>query len=195
MRDGGIDPRTNPATTGRAAPEDLADSRAPSRADLEIDVDDPRGAPVRALLHTHLAFSRAATPREYSFALDVEHLADPEVTFFSARRGTVVAGVAALKRIDDRHAELKSMHTREEERRRGIAKALVSYILGFARQAGYERVSLETGTTDEFLPARSLYASMGFMPYGPFGGYQASPYNTFLSIRLDSRTSSASRAD
>ena len=166
------------------ASEDLSNSGVPPRADLEIDVDDPRRAPVADLLATHLGFSRAATPREYSFALDVERLADPEVTFFSARRGTVVAGVAALKRIDDSSAELKSMHTREEERGRGVARALVSHILGFARQVGYERVSLETGTTDEFLPARSLYASMGFMPCEPFGDYQASLYNTFLSIRL-----------
>ena len=79
------------------------------------------------------------------------------------------------------------MHTREDERGRGVARALVTHILAFARQAGYERVSLETGTTDEFLAARSLYASVGFVPREPFGGYRASPYNTFLSIRLDSR--------
>ena len=114
---------------------------------------------------------------------------------FSARRATVVVGIAALKRLDDSHAELKSMHTRAEVRRSGIAKALVAHILAFARQAGYERVSLETGTTDEFLPARSLYAGMGFTPCDPFGAYQASPYNTFLTITLDLHSSPSSTAD
>ena len=102
----------------------------------------------------------------------------------------MVAGVAGLKRLDNAHGELKSMHTREAERGRGVASAMVMHILAFAQRAGYERVSLETGTTEEFLPARSLYARMGFQPCEPFGGYQASPYNTFMSIRLDSNSSS-----
>jgi putative acetyltransferase len=163
--------------------------------ELEIGVDDPRNEQVAALLATHLAFTRGATPREYSFALDVEQLLEPDVTFFSARRMGVVVGVAALKRLDDDHGELKSMHTREAERGRGVARAMVMHILAFARQAGCERVSLETGTTEEFLAARSLYARMGFVPCGPFGGYRASPYNTFMSIRLDSRSASTSTID
>jgi putative acetyltransferase len=160
--------------------------------DLEIGVDDPRNEQAAALLATHLAFTRGATPPEYSFALDLEQLLEPDVTFFSARRVGVVAGVAALKRLDHAHVELKSMHTREAERGRGVARAMVMHILAFARRAGYELVSLETGTTEEFLPARSLYVRMGFLPCGPFGGYRASPFNTFMSIRLDSRSSSTS---
>lgn len=195
MTDGGTDPRTDLPTTVRQSPITFANSSVPSVTDLEIAVDDPRDASVGALLATHLAFSHAATPREYSFALGVDHLAGPEVTLFSARRATVVVGIAALKRLDDSHAELKSMHTRAEVRRSGIAKALVAHILAFARQAGYERVSLETGTTDEFLPARSLYAGMGFTPCDPFGAYQASPYNTFLTITLDLHSSPSSTAD
>ncbi len=35
-----------------------------------------------------------------------------------------------------------------------------------------------------FGPARALYASAGFTPCGPFGGYQPSPDNTFLTLRL-----------
>jgi putative acetyltransferase len=154
--------------------------------ELEIGIDDPRAEEVVALLAAHLAFTRRVTPPQYSFALDVEQLVEPDVTFFTARRAGLVAGVAALKRLDDAHAELKSMHTREAERGRGVARAMVMHVLAFARQAGYHRVSLETGATEDFLPARSLYAGVGFRPCGPFGGYRASPYNTFMSMRLDS---------
>jgi putative acetyltransferase len=156
---------------------------------LEIGVDDPRADDVRALLMTHLALSRSLTPAEYSFALDVEQLLDPCVTFFSARQAGRLTGFAALKRLDQVHAELKSMHTREADRARGIGRALVEHILGFARKEGYRRVSLETGATDEFVPARSLYAKLGFSPCEPFGEYVTSPYNTFMTITLDSAQS------
>ncbi len=170
----------------------FADSRVPAGTDLEIAVDDPRARRLAPFSHPILRSARATTPRDTRSPWRGAPRG-PEVTFLSARRGTVVVDSSA-KRIDDSHAELKSMHTRAEVRRRGIAKALVAYILAFARQAGYERVSLETGTTHEFLPARSLYASMGFMPYDPFGAYQASPYNSFLSITLDSHSSPSSTA-
>ena len=152
--------------------------------DLRIDVDDPRAEDVRALLANHLAFSRGVTPAEYSFAMDVEQLVDPVVTFFSARENGRVLGVAALKRLDDTHAELKSMHTSVAERGRGVGRALVEHIVAFARAQGYERISLETGTTDEFIPARKLYANLGFQPCEAFGEYRASAYNRFFTLSL-----------
>ena len=150
-----------------------------------IGVDDPQADDVRALLAVHLAFSRGVTPAEYSFALDVEQLLEPGVTFFSARRAGTVVGVAALKRLDQSHAELKSMHTREAERNRGVGRAMVEHLFGVAREEGYLRVSLETGTTEEFTAARALYAKAGFRPCGPFGDYRPSPYNTFMTMDLD----------
>lgn len=153
--------------------------------DVVTDVDDPLAQDVRALLAVHLAFSRGVTPAEHSFALEVEQLVDPGVTFFSARKAGEVVGVAALQRLDESHAELKSMHTREAERGRGVGRAMVERLLSIARREGYRRVSLETGATDEFVAARALYANVGFTPCEPFGEYAASPYNTFMTISLD----------
>ena len=150
-----------------------------------IAVDDPRADDVSALLAAHLAFARGATPVEYSFALDVEQLVEPGVTFFGARRAGRLVGVAALKRLDESHAELKSMHTRQDERDRGVGRAMVEHLLGFARDQGYRQVSLETGSTEEFASARALYARAGFRPCEPFGDYRASPYNAFMTIGLD----------
>lgn len=155
---------------------------------MEIGIDDPRADDVRALLAIHLGFARTVTPAEYSFALDVEQLIERAVTFFSARDAGTLIGVAALKRIDGHHAELKSMHTRESERGRGVGGALVDHILAFARREGYRQVSLETGATDEFVAARRLYARAGFRPCEPFGGYEASAYNTFMTINLSGVT-------
>ncbi len=156
-----------------------------TRMELAVRVDDPRAEDVRELLTTHLAFSRGVTPVQYSFALDVDRLVDPSVTFFSARRAGQLIGIAALKRLDETHAELKSMHTTEAERGRGVGRALVEHILAFARQAGYHRVSLETGATEDFVVARGLYARVGFEPCAPFADYQPSPYNTFMSLSIE----------
>jgi putative acetyltransferase len=151
---------------------------------VEIGFDDPRSEEVRALLAIHLAFSRAATPAEYSFAMDSDDLADPAVTFFSARRDGNLVGIAALKHLDEAHAELKSMHTIDSERRMGVARSLLEHILEYARATGYRRLSLETGSTDEFVPARALYAERGFMRCEPFAGYAESSYNTFMTLEL-----------
>lgn len=153
---------------------------------LEISIDDPRAEDVQRLLAAHLAFSRGVTPAGYAYALEVDQLVDPSVTFFGAREAGRLVGVAALKRLDDSHVELKSMHTAEADRGRGVGQAMVAHILAHARSVGYVRVSLETGTTSEFAPARALYARAGFEPCGPFAGYTASPYNTFMTMRLDS---------
>jgi putative acetyltransferase len=151
---------------------------------VEIGVDDPRSADVRALVAVHLAFSRSVTPAEYSFAMDSDDLADSAVTFFSARLDRRLVGIAALKRLDEGHAELKSMHIADGERRLGIARSLVEHIVGYARTAGYGRLSLETGSTDDFAPARALYAESGFTICEPFAGYSESSYNAFMTLEL-----------
>jgi putative acetyltransferase len=156
-----------------------------------IAIDDPSAADVRALLARHLAFARATTRPEDVYALEVDELLDPAVTFFSYRAGGAVLGVAALKRIDDEHAEIKSMHTAEEARGQGIARALVEHVVGVARERGYRRLSLETGAGPAFEPARRLYASAGFEPCGPFGDYRPSPNSAFMTRALDAPASAA----
>jgi putative acetyltransferase len=153
-------------------------------ADDVIAVDSPSAADVRALLARHLEFTTATSPPEDMHALDADRLRDPAVTFFSFRSGGELLGVGALKRLDGQHAELKSMHTAAEARGRGIGRAMVGHLIGVARQRGYGRVSLETGSMPEFGPARALYASAGFVPCAPFGAYVPSPNSTFMTMEL-----------
>src|SRR5258707_11648820 len=150
-----------------------------------MSVDGPRADDVRKLLQRHLAFARANTPPEGVHALDIDGLLDPAVTFFSFRRGGELLGVGALKQLDRRHAELKSMHTAQAARGRGIGRAMLDHLIGVARDRGCRRVSLETGSMDAFAPARALYASAGFSPCGPFGNYTESPSNTFMTLPVD----------
>jgi putative acetyltransferase len=149
--------------------------------DFAIAIDDPRRDDVRALLERHLAFAKAVTPPEDVHALELDGLLDASVTFFSLRDDGRLLGVGAIKQLDPSHAELKSMHTVAEARRRGVGRAIVEHLLAVAAERGVSRVSLETGAMDAFAPARSLYASMGFEPCGPFGDYAPSANSAFMT--------------
>lgn len=156
-----------------------------------ISIDDPRADDVRELLERHLAYARANTAPEDVYALEVDELVDASVTFFSFRVDGALLGVAALKRLDGQHAEIKSMHTAQEARGQGIGRALVDHIVGVARERGYRRVSLETGAGPAFAAARGLYASASFTPCGAFGDYRPSPTSAYMTLSLDRRPATA----
>jgi putative acetyltransferase len=158
----------------------------------EISIDDPGADDVRELLERHLEFANWHTPPEDVHALDPDALLDPAILFFSYRRDGEVLAVGALKQIDGGHAELKSMHTAQAVRGQGIGRAMVEHLLGAARERGFRRVSLETGSMPAFAPARALYANAGFTPCGPFGDYRPSRNSTFMTLRLTPPGSSAS---
>lgn len=153
----------------------------------KIALDDPRKPDVRKLLERHLAFTLRATPPEHSYALGVDELADPAITFCSFRIGGELLGVGAIKELDPSHGEIKSMHTAEAARGRGIGRAILEHLLGVARERGYRRVSLETGSTEEFVAARAMYERAGFLPGAPFAGYKPSPDNYFMTLALTPR--------
>jgi putative acetyltransferase len=159
-----------------------------------IEVTDPREADVRQLLERHLTFAGHHSPPEHVHALHVDALVDPAITFVAYRDEGDLLGVGALKDLGGGHGELKSMHTAAPARGRGIGRAIVEHLVALAREQGMTRVSLETGTPDAFAPARSLYASAGFVPCAPFGGYQPSTYSTCLTLDLTDQPENISAA-
>jgi putative acetyltransferase len=76
---------------------------------VRIVVDDLSGPQIAAFLDEHVQEMRAITPPESKYALDIEGLRRPEITFWSVLDGDAVVGCGALKRLDPDHAELKSM--------------------------------------------------------------------------------------
>ncbi len=151
-----------------------------------VGIDDPESADVRALLHKHVAFAREHSPPEDVHALDINGLLAENVSFFSIREDGELLGVGALKQLDELHAEVKSMHTVEAARGRGVGLAMVRHLLDIARARGCRRVSLETGSMAAFAPARALYASLGFETCEPFAEYGPSPHSVFMTLELDS---------
>jgi putative acetyltransferase len=153
---------------------------------MEIDValDDPRRDDVRRLLERHSEFAYAQSPPDHCHVLDVDALCDPTVTFVTARSNGALVGVGALKELDSEHAELKSMHTSEEARGKGVGRAILDHLLETARSRRYRRVSLETGADEPFAAAQALYESAGFVTCEPFGEYTASAFNVYMTLWL-----------
>jgi putative acetyltransferase len=152
---------------------------------VRIAPDDPYAPDVRALIEVHLVFSYEHSPPEDVHALPIDGLADPSVSFYACRGDDdVLLGVGALKQIDDRHAELKSMHTVSAWRGRGIGAAMLEFLLAEAAARGCERVSLETGTMASYAPARRLYARAGFRPCPPYGEYTDSPHSMCMTLEI-----------
>jgi putative acetyltransferase len=150
-----------------------------------IAPDDPSAPDVRALLERHLAFAQANSPIDEVHVLDIEELLEPDVTFLSCRLEGALLAVGALRTLDTEHAELKSMHTAEAARGRGVGRAMVEALVDVARAHGMRRVSIETGATNAFAAALALYRGAGFEPCEPFGQYRSSPSSTCMTRWLD----------
>jgi putative acetyltransferase len=149
---------------------------------IDGGLGDPR---VVALLDIHVSRARAETARGSAHALDLPGLRAPGVTFWSAWEGDEVVGVGALKQLSADHGEVKSMHTAEAARGRGVGSALLRQIMATARTRGMRRLSLETGSWAYFAAARALYARHGFVECGPFGEYREDPNSVFMTLELE----------
>jgi putative acetyltransferase len=155
---------------------------------MQIKIDDLKGSEVIGLLQAHLDYCRASSPPESVHALDLDGLRARNVTFWSIWDGRQILGCGALKELDPRHGEVKSMHTKVSARGRGVAAAMVKHIIAEARARGYRRLSLETGADDPFAPARALYASFGFVLTDPFADYRLDPFSVFMKLDLSGPT-------
>ncbi|MFN3539694.1 MAG: GNAT family N-acetyltransferase [Rhodococcus sp. (in: high G+C Gram-positive bacteria)] len=151
---------------------------------MRIEVDDLSRPEVHALLSEHLEDMHATSPAESVHALDLSGLRGPGVTVWTAWEADALLGIVALKKLSPDHGELKSMRTTGAARGQGVASRLLGFVLDQARERGYVRVSLETGTQDYFAAARRLYVRHGFVECPPFADYVVDPSSTFFSLSL-----------
>jgi putative acetyltransferase len=151
---------------------------------VEIVVDDLSGPEIAAFLDEHVQQMRSITPVESKYALDLDGLRRPEITFWSVRDGGALIGCGAIRRLDADHAEVKSMRTAPARTRGGVASLLLEHIIAEARRLGFTRLSLETGSAEFFLPARRLYEKFGFRYCEPFADYRPGPHNVFMTRTL-----------
>jgi len=139
---------------------------------------------VAALLHEHLQGMADHSPPESIHALDIDALMAPDITFWTMRDGRELLGCIALKQLDDKHGEIKSMRTASAHLRKGVAAVLLEHLIAEARRRSYERLSLETGSGAGFEAAHALYRKFGFEYCGPFASYRDDPFSRFMTTTL-----------
>jgi len=145
------------------------------------DLDTPEFA---ELMGAHADLMLRLTPPGSCHFIPLDGLRAEDVTVWEIRDGDTLVGSGALKHLDDANGELKTMHTLESRRGDGLGRKMLEHIIAEARARGYEKLSLETGSTEAFLPSRRLYAAHGFETCGPFGDYVEDPHNVFMALQL-----------
>lgn len=151
---------------------------------LEIRPGDVSAADVCALVAEHLAGMHAQSPACSVHALDLSSLTAPGVHFVTAYRDGELVGMGAIATLPDGDVELKSMRTTDAARGTGAGRAILVHLMDLARTSGAAHMWLETGSSDDFTPARTLYASAGFTECAPFADYAPDPLSTFMTRPL-----------
>jgi putative acetyltransferase len=139
---------------------------------------------VLAMLRYHYDVNIAVTPAGSAHVFDISRLAQPDVSFWSAWQGETLMGVGALKRMNERDGEVKSMHTLQTARRSGTGTTLLKHIMTEAKAMGLKQLWLETGSFEFFAPARALYTKFGFVECEPFVGYKPDVNSTFMTREI-----------
>lgn len=159
-------------------------SETAATGELEIRVDDLSGPEIARFLDEHLREMRSVSPPESTHALDLEGLRHPDVVCWTVWQREELVGCGALKRLDEKHGEIKSMRTAFHRRGMGIATRVLRHIISEAQARGFERLSLETGSFPFFDPARRLYEEFGFEYCAPFAEYRPDPNSVFMTMTI-----------
>lgn len=151
---------------------------------IDIRPDDLTSQEMADLIAAHAQTMLAASPAESCHFLPIDGLRQPSISVWSMWEDGALIGCGALKQIEARQGEIKSMHTRAHLRGRGLGRLMLEHILSAAKDRSYTDIWLETGSMDAFVPARKLYESYGFRYSGPFGEYAEDPNSVFMHLQM-----------
>ncbi|WP_300379952.1 GNAT family N-acetyltransferase [Henriciella sp.] len=138
------------------------------------------------LITAHKSLMLETSPPESSHALQISGLKVPTLTVWEMRKGGLLIGCGALKRLSNGSTgEIKSMHIAAQFRRSGLGRQMLRFLIAEARERYYTALYLETGVQEAFYPARKLYERTGFVYCGTFEGYSDDPNSVFMKLVLD----------
>ena len=153
-------------------------TRAPS---LQFGVDDPRAADVIPLIEQLDGYFVHAYPAADMRPVTIGELAQPNVTFVTARvDGTPVACGACVDMGD--YVEIKRMYVLPACRGLGLGKQMLDALERQVRRAGGRRVRLETGLAQT--EALELYEHAGYRRCAPFGEHRGNPLSVCMEKEL-----------
>ena len=96
-------------------------------------------------------------------------------TVVLAYESDIAVGCGCFKKFDEASAEIKRMYVAPASRGKGISKKILTELEKWAKETGYYRTILETGTAQT--EAISLYKNSGYTStenYGPYIGLSGS---------------------
>ena len=148
---------------------------------IENNFNDPL---VNELLLKHFIELRSVSPEGSTHVLDIEGLKDPSIKFWSLWEENELLGCGALKFLSDSHGEFKSIRIADKFRGKGLGIKIIKHLIDEASSLKINKISIETGAGEFFLPARKLFKKFGFKPCPPFAHYNEDPNSCYFTKTL-----------
>ena len=136
---------------------------------------------VNQMLIKHFIELRSVSPKGSAHVLDIEGLKDSSIKFWSLWENQKLMGCGALKFLDKKHGEFKSIRVNDEFRKKGNGIIIIKHLIEEAKKLDIQKLSLETGSGIFFAPARKLFIKCGFKPCDPFAHYKVDPNSCYMS--------------
>jgi putative acetyltransferase len=149
---------------------------------VRVALERPDQAEVLALIEALDRYQRPLYPPESHHGIDTGELTRPNVLFAVARDALGRAVGCGAIMLTREYGEVKRMFVRPEQRRGGIAKAILARLEAEAIARGCRRFALETGIRQP--EALALYERAGYSRCEPFGEYVADPWSVFMSKQV-----------
>jgi putative acetyltransferase len=154
------------------------------KGSIAIARADPAAPEIAALIGIHAARSQSLYPSESCHVYGPAEMAAEGVLLFVARVAGNAVAIGGLRPLGPAGGEIKSMHTLEAWRGRGIGARLMDRLMDDARARGWPALFLETGSDAGSAAARAVYARLGFVLCPPFGEYRPDPLSVFMTRAL-----------
>ena len=148
---------------------------------IEGNFDNPE---VKDLLVKHFIELRSVSPEGSTHVLDIAGLKDPTIKFWSLWEESALIGCGALKFLDNKHGEFKSIRVEDEFRKKGNGMKVINHLIYQAKKLNIERLSLETGAGEFFNPARKLFNQCGFKVCEPFSHYKQDVNSVYMTLLI-----------
>ncbi len=149
---------------------------------IEGNFDNPE---VNQLLKKHFIELRAASPEGSAHVLDIPGLKVPSIKFWSLWKENQLIGCGALKFLDKDHGEFKSIRIHDNFRGKGYGIKIINHLMEESKKLNIIRISIETGSSKFFEPARKLFNKCGFKPCLPFAHYKKDINSLYLTKLLN----------
>ena len=139
---------------------------------------------VNNLLKKHFIELRSVSPAGSTHVLDIEGLKNPSIKFWSLWENNELVGCGALKFLEKKHGEFKSIRVADNYRKKGIGEKIIDHLIEEAKKLEVSKLSIETGAGNFFLPARKLFSKFGFKKCPPFAHYKIDPNSCYFTLDL-----------